>query len=88
MEGGFKMGIITWLIVGLIAGWLAGVVMKGKGFGLIGNLVIGVIGALVGGWLAGAIFNVSNAISGFNLTTIIIAFLGAVVVLYIARLIK
>ena len=82
------MGIITWLIVGLIAGWLAGVVMKGKGFGLIGNLVIGVIGALVGGWLAGAIFNVSNAISGFNLTTIIIAFLGAIVVLYIARLIK
>jgi uncharacterized membrane protein YeaQ/YmgE (transglycosylase-associated protein family) len=83
-----KMGVLTWLIVGLIAGWLAGVVMKGKGFGLLGNLVIGVIGALVGGWLAGAIFNVSNAISGFNLGTILIAFLGAVVVLYIARLIK
>ncbi|MFO8192125.1 MAG: GlsB/YeaQ/YmgE family stress response membrane protein [Bacillota bacterium] len=83
-----KMGILTWLIVGIIAGWLAGLVMKGKGFGLIGNIIIGIVGALVGGWLAGALFNVQNAISGFNLSTIIIAFLGAVVVLYIARLIK
>ncbi len=82
------MGILTWLIVGIIAGWLAGLVMKGKGFGLIGNIIIGIVGALVGGWLAGALFNVQNAISGFNLSTIIIAFLGAVVVLYIARLIK
>ncbi|MDY6827372.1 MAG: GlsB/YeaQ/YmgE family stress response membrane protein [Bacillota bacterium] len=83
-----KMGILTWLIVGIIAGWLAGLVMKGKGFGLIGNIIIGIVGALVGGWLAGALFNVQNAISGFNLSTIIIAFLGAVVVLYIARLTK
>lgn len=82
------MGILTWLIVGIIAGWLAGLVMKGKGFGLIGNIIIGIVGALVGGWLAGALFNVQNAISGFNLSTIIIAFLGAVVVLYIARLTK
>jgi uncharacterized membrane protein YeaQ/YmgE (transglycosylase-associated protein family) len=82
------MGVITWLVVGILAGWLAGVVMKGKGFGLFGNIVIGVIGALVGGWLAGTLFNIQNAISGFNLSTILIAFLGAVVVLYIARLIK
>lgn len=82
------MGLLTWLIVGAIAGWLAGKVMKGKGFGLIGNIVIGVIGALVGGWLAGAIFNLPHAISGFNLNTIIVAFLGAVIVLYVARLIK
>ncbi|MDW7739788.1 MAG: GlsB/YeaQ/YmgE family stress response membrane protein [Bacillota bacterium] len=82
------MGILTWLIVGVIAGWLAGRVMKGKGFGLVGNIVIGVIGALVGGWLAGAVFNIHNAVSGFNLTTIIVAFLGAVLVLYIAKLAK
>jgi len=43
------MGILTWIIVGAIAGWLAGKVMKGRGFGLLGNVVIGVIGALVGG---------------------------------------
>jgi len=82
------LGILTWLIIGAIAGWLAGQVTKGRGFGLIGNMIIGIIGALVGGWLAGTVFNISNAISGFNLTTIIVAFLGAVVVLYVARLIK
>ncbi|MDW7740587.1 MAG: GlsB/YeaQ/YmgE family stress response membrane protein [Bacillota bacterium] len=82
------MGFLTWIIVGVIVGWLAGIVVKGRGFGLIGNIVIGVIGALVGGWLAGALFNISNAISGFNLTTIVIAFLGAVLVLFVARLIR
>ena len=82
------MGLLTWLVVGAIAGWLAGQVMKGSGFGLIGNIVIGVIGALVGGWLAGTFFNVPDAISGFNLITIVVAFLGAVVVLFIARLLK
>ncbi len=82
------MGIISWLLIGLIAGWLAGLVMKGKGFGLIGNMIIGVVGALVGGWLAGALFNIHNAITGFNISTIVVAFLGAVLVLYIARLAK
>ena len=82
------MGLLAWIIVGAIAGWLAGQVMKGSGFGLIGNIVIGGIGAVVGGWLAGMLFNVPNAISGFNLTTIIVAFLGAVIVLFIASLFK
>ncbi|MFO7945060.1 MAG: GlsB/YeaQ/YmgE family stress response membrane protein [Anaerolineales bacterium] len=82
------MGLLAWIVVGAIAGWLAGQVMKGSGFGLIGDIVIGVIGALVGGWLAGALFNVPNAISGFNLTTIVIAFLGAIIVLFIARMLK
>ncbi|MFU8794327.1 MAG: GlsB/YeaQ/YmgE family stress response membrane protein [Dethiobacteria bacterium] len=49
---------------------------------------MGVIGALIGGWLAGALFNISDPISGFNLTTIFIAFLGAVLLLFIARLVK
>ena len=82
------MGLLTWIIVGAIAGWLAGKVMKGRGFGLLGNIVIGVIGALVGGWLAGTLLNISNAISGFNLQTLFVAFLGSVVVLYIGKLIK
>jgi uncharacterized membrane protein YeaQ/YmgE (transglycosylase-associated protein family) len=82
------MGLLTWIVVGAIAGWLAGQVMKGSGFGLIGDIVIGVIGALVGGWLAATLFNVPDAISGFNLTTIVVAFLGAVVVLFIVRLFK
>lgn len=82
------MGIISWLLVGIVAGWLAGQIMKGRGFGLVGNIVIGVVGALVGGWLAGALFNIQNPITGFNLSTIVVAFLGAVIVLYIARLAK
>ena len=82
------MGLLTWIVVGAIAGWLAGKVMKGSGFGLIGNIVIGVIGALAGGWLASTLFNMPDAISGFNLPTIIVAFLGAVVVLFIVRLLK
>ncbi len=82
------MGLLTWLIVGVIVGWLASMVIKGKGFGLIGNIVVGVIGAMVGGWLAGAVLNIHNPISGFNLTTFIVAFLGAVIVLYVARLLK
>ena len=82
------MGLLAWIIVGVIAGWLAGMVVKGRGFGLIGNIVVGVVGALTGGWLAGAVFNIQNPISGFNLTTFIVAFLGAVVLLYIVRLLK
>jgi uncharacterized membrane protein YeaQ/YmgE (transglycosylase-associated protein family) len=82
------MGFFTWLVVGVIVGWLAGIAVKGRGFGLIGNIFIGVIGALIGGWLAGALFNISDPISGFNLSTIIVAFLGAILVLFVARLIR
>lgn len=82
------VGIVSWLLVGIIAGWLAGLVMKGKGFGFFGNIVIGITGALVGGWLAGTLFNIHQPVTGFNISTIIVAFLGAVIVLYIARLAK
>jgi uncharacterized membrane protein YeaQ/YmgE (transglycosylase-associated protein family) len=82
------MGLVTWIIVGAIAGWLAGLFMKGSGFGLIGNIVVGVIGALVGGSISGTLFGVPNAISGFNFTTILVALLGAVIVLFIVSLLK
>ena len=79
------MGILTWIIVGLIAGWLAGLVMKGGGYGVIGDIVLGIVGALVGGFLASAVFGIPDAISGFNLTTLIVAFIGAVIVVAIVR---
>ncbi len=79
------MGLLTWIIVGLIAGWLAGLVVKGGGFGVIGDIVLGIVGALLGGFVAGAVFGIPNAISGFNLTTIVVAFLGAIVVVAIVR---
>jgi len=82
------MGLLSWIVVGLIAGWLAGKVMKGSGFGLGGNIIVGVIGALVGGWLADVLLGINNALTGFNLTTIVVAFAGAVVVLFVLRLLR
>lgn len=79
------MGILTWIIVGLIAGWLAGMVMKGGGYGILGDIILGIIGAVVGGFLASAIFNIPNATNGFNLTTLIVAFIGAVIVVALVR---
>ena len=79
------MSILSWIIVGLIAGWLAGKVMKGGGFGLIGDIVVGVIGGLLGGFLASFFFNVGDPMSGINLPSILIAFGGAVLLLVIVR---
>ncbi|HEX2981413.1 MAG TPA: GlsB/YeaQ/YmgE family stress response membrane protein [Anaerolineaceae bacterium] len=79
------MGLLSWIIVGAIAGWLAGLVMRGGGYGILGNIILGIVGALVGGFLAGALFGVPDPISGINVTTLIVAFLGAVVVVAIVR---
>ena len=82
------MGLLTWIVVGAIAGWVAGKVVKGTGFGLVRDIVLGVAGALLGGWLAGKVFNVHKAVSGFNLTTLVVAFLGAVIILLAFRLLS
>ncbi len=80
------MGILSWIVVGAIAGWLSGLVIRGSGFGLIGDIVVGVVGGLLGGWLAGVIFHLQNAVNGINWESILVAFLGAVVLLLILRL--
>ena len=82
------MGILSWILVGLIAGWLAGEMMRGAGFGVVGNIIVGIVGALLGGFLASALFNVGDPLSGFNFPTLIIAFLGSVVLLAIQRLFR
>jgi uncharacterized membrane protein YeaQ/YmgE (transglycosylase-associated protein family) len=79
------MGILSWIIVGLIAGWLAGMVVKGSGFGVIGDIVVGIIGAVVGGLIATNLFGVQGAMDGINFTSILVAFLGAVLAVLIAR---
>lgn len=79
------MGIVAYLIVGLIAGWLAGMAMGGRGFGIIGNIVVGVIGALLGGYVGSALFRWD--VTGFNIGSIVLAFLGAVLFLLILRVI-
>lgn len=78
--------IIVILIVGLIAGWLAGQIMKGSGFGLIGDLIVGIIGAFIGTWLWGVLH--LPMIANFWVSAIVIATVGALILLFILRLIK
>jgi len=74
-------GIIAWLVVGLIAGWLAGMVMKGGGYGVIGDIVVGLVGSLVGGFLVGYFVQGPAGFWG----SIVVAFIGAVVMIAIVR---
>lgn len=75
---------IVWLIlVGLIAGWLAGMLVGAGGFGVIGDIVVGILGALIGGWLFGGMWP-----AGGLLGSILIATLGAVILLVVLRLIR
>lgn len=78
------MGILSWIIVGLIAGWLAGLVMKGSGYGVIGNIVVGIVGALLGGYLSTLLFD-GSTVSGINLQSLLIATLGSIVLIAIVR---
>jgi len=78
------MGIMAWIIVGIIAGWMAKRVIPGEGpAGLLGDLVIGVVGAIVGGWVFNS-FGHPGA-TGVNIGSIIVSFAGAVVVLWLMR---
>ena len=79
------MGILSWIVVGLIAGFLAGVVVKGGGSGCIGNVIIGVVGGVVGGFIASYFFDIGDPMSGINLESILIAFAGAVILLVLLR---
>jgi uncharacterized membrane protein YeaQ/YmgE (transglycosylase-associated protein family) len=76
--------LIWFLLIGLIAGWLAGKVVRGGGYGVIGDMVVGVIGALLGGWL----FGLLGISAGGLIGSIITAFVGAVVLILILRAIK
>jgi uncharacterized membrane protein YeaQ/YmgE (transglycosylase-associated protein family) len=75
--------IIGWLIVGLIAGWIAGKIVEGHGFGLLGDMVVGIIGAFIGGFFGSLLFGWS--VTGLNLGTIILAVIGAVILLTIIK---
>ena len=79
------MEFVWFIIVGLVAGWLAGVIMKGGGFGVVGDIVVGVIGALLGGWL----FSTMGVSAGGGLLgAIIVALIGAIILIFLLRLIK
>lgn len=83
-----RMGILSWIVVGLLAGWLAGLVVKGGGYGCIGDIVVGVIGGLLGGFIASYFFHMGDPMSGINLQSILIAFVGAVIFVIILRLVS
>lgn len=80
------MTILTWLIVGLVAGVLASLVMGGTGYGLIGDIIVGIVGAFVGGWVF-AQLGVSSPWGGLP-GTIFVAFIGAVLLLFLLRLVR
>ena len=82
------MGILAWIVVGLIAGWLASQVMRGGGYGLIGDIIIGIVGALIGGFLAATFLKMPNAVNGINITSIVVAFIGSVILLAILRMVS
>ena len=78
-------GLLYWVVVGLIAGWLAGVMMKGGGYGIVVDIVLGMLGAIVGGW----IFSMLGIGAGGGLIGgIIVAFIGAVALVAITRALK
>lgn len=79
------MGFLAWIVVGLIAGWLAGQVMKGGGYGVLADIILGMLGGLLGGWLFG---QMGIWPAGGMVGSIIVAFIGAVILVGITRLIK
>jgi uncharacterized membrane protein YeaQ/YmgE (transglycosylase-associated protein family) len=74
--------VIAWIVIGLIAGWLAGKVSRGRGFGCIANILLGLVGAILGGW----VFTKLGILGGGLLYSIAAATLGAVILVSIARL--
>ncbi|HCM37218.1 MAG: Transglycosylase associated protein [Candidatus Gottesmanbacteria bacterium GW2011_GWB1_43_11] len=81
------MGIILWIIFGAIAGWIASVVMKtDSSQGTMTDIIMGIIGAIVGGFLMGLVGQ--SGVTGFNLYSLIVAVIGAVVVIYVGRMLR
>lgn len=88
LEGRAGMGIISWLVVGAIAGYLAGLLVKGdESFGVIGHIVLGIVGAIVGGFIAGVVTG-GDYITGINIPTIVVATIGAVIAVIVANAVR
>src|SRR5690348_11793928 len=79
------MGIISWIVVGAIAGWIANLIMGGRE-GVIATIILGIIGAVVGGYLAGTVLKVAD-VTGINIESIVVAVIGAVIVVAVYRMV-
>ena len=78
------MGILGWIILGGLAGWLASRLVRGTGLGLLGDILVGIVGAVIGGFIIGALGG--TGVTGFNLWSFVVALLGAILLLFIVRL--
>ena len=78
------MSILAWIVIGLLAGWIASTIMHG-GYGIIGDLVLGILGAVIGGWVTGLVLG-RDMVTGFNIETLVVAIVGAMVLIVISRL--
>ena len=79
------MGILAWIILGAIAGWITNLIMGGKE-GVIATIILGIVGAVVGGFLAGTVLKVAD-VTGVNVESIVVAVIGAVIVVAIYRMV-
>jgi uncharacterized membrane protein YeaQ/YmgE (transglycosylase-associated protein family) len=82
------MNILAWIIIGGIAGLLASLLVRGTGLGIIGDIIVGVIGAVVGSFLLTLVLPGTFSFTGFNWGSLIIAFIGSVILLFIVRLVR
>ncbi len=80
--------IIIWVLLGAVAGWLAGQLMKGKGYGTLGNIAIGIVGSFIGGWLGGKLGIGNAVVGGLSLASLLTAVGGSVVLLFLIGLVK
>jgi uncharacterized membrane protein YeaQ/YmgE (transglycosylase-associated protein family) len=79
------MTILGWLLLGLIAGFLASMVMRGGGYGILGDIIVGIVGAFIGGFLFSVLTHNPNPVDDFDIGSIFVAFIGACVLIAILR---
>jgi uncharacterized membrane protein YeaQ/YmgE (transglycosylase-associated protein family) len=80
------INLLVWIIVGGIAGWLASVVVRGGGMGIVGDIIVGIVGALIGGFVVSLLLPGAFGLTGFNVTSLVVAFISAVSLLFVVNL--
>lgn len=81
------MGILGWIVLGGLAGWVASIIMKtNEQMGILLNVVVGIVGAFIGGWLTSMLFDTD--VSGFNIESFLIALLGAIILIWLVKLVR
>lgn len=80
------MDILAWIVVGGLAGWLASVLVRGGGLGVLGDIVVGIVGAFIGGFIVDLLGG--SGFTGFNIWSFIVALIGAIVLLLIIRMVR